>query len=226
LRYAHTYYGDPDGPANLSILITGADSGVTLGANQDLAYLSLATSEPGTQSFDLSSPSDPTAFRAVRVRTSSINFLNALIKNARENPGDGIFDSGLSNHPSSALGIGLFNDPEGNPYVFIRPTRIGDLNLDGLVTISDFIDLASNFNSEGTWQQGDMNYDGRITISDFIDLASNFGGTYSGEALPISPQDQQSLSAFAASIGASVPEPATFLLPLAFGFLARRRRAR
>jgi len=93
------------------------------------------------------------------------------------------------------------------------------------VTISDFIDLASNFNSEGTWQEGDMNYDGRITISDFIDLASNFGGAYSGEAVPISVQDQQALSAFAASIGTSVPEPAALLLPLAFGFLARRRRA-
>jgi len=81
--------------------------------------------------------------------------------------------------------------------------RIGDLNFDGQVTISDFIDLASHFNSPGTAREGDLNYDGRVTISDFIDLASNFNSNYAGQTWAITPQDQLTLSSFAAS----VPEP-------------------
>jgi hypothetical protein len=59
------------------------------------------------------------------------------------------------------------------------------LNLDGEVTISDFIDLASKFNQPGdlTWQEGDLNYDGHVTISDFIDLAANFNSSYAPEAV-------------------------------------------
>ena len=86
----------------------------------------------------------------------------------------------------------------------IRPTRIGDVNLDGDVTISDFIDLASNFGAAGTWQEGDLNYDGMISISDFIDLASNFNTSYAGEVWPISAEDRLTLDAFAA---ANVPDP-------------------
>jgi len=54
----------------------------------------------------------------------------------------------------------------------------GDLNKDGQVSISDFIDLAANFGKTGaTWSDGDLNLDGTVSISDFIDLAANFGKT-------------------------------------------------
>jgi len=106
--------------------------------------------------------------------------------------------------------------------VLVRYTRIGDLNLDGTVTISDFIDLASHFNTIGgaTWQMGDVNYDGSVTISDFIDLASNFNQSVSGEALGISEEDAAMLSDFASS---HVPEPATLTLVLGVAFLMQRR---
>ncbi len=74
----------------------------------------------------------------------------------------------------------------------------GDLNGDRQVTISDFIDLASNFNkSPATYADGDLNYDNAVTISDFIDLAANFGQSLpapasgagaTGSLLPVSPQ--------------------------------------
>jgi T5SS/PEP-CTERM-associated repeat protein len=95
--------------------------------------------------------------------------------------------------------------------VLIRYTRIGDLNLDGTVSISDFIDLAAHFNTIGgaTWQIGDVNYDGSVTISDFIDLASNFNQSVSGGAGPISDADAAMLADFGAEHGATaVPEPA------------------
>jgi len=72
-----------------------------------------------------------------------------------------------------------------------------------------------------------------VTISDFIDLASNFNSSYAGPALPISPQDQQFLSNFASSlgvdpgiIGSAVPEPGTLsLFTLStLGLLTRQRR--
>ena len=47
-----------------------------------------------------------------------------------------------------------------------------------------------------TWQEGDLNYDGQVTISDFIDLASNFNTSYSGGAFPISAGDQKTPADF------------------------------
>jgi len=125
---------------------------------------------------------------------------------------------------STFQGIGGLDGDE----VLIRYTRIGDLNLDGTVTISDFIDLASNFNHIGgsTWQMGDVNYDGSVTISDFIDLASNFNQSVSGDALPISEEDAAMLASFAAEHGASaVPEPHS-LVVVSLGLLSIRRRRR
>ena len=48
-------------------------------------------------------------------------------------------------HGGSELGIAVKVDAHGDPYVLMRPTRAGDLNLDGLVTIADFINLAAHF---------------------------------------------------------------------------------
>jgi len=111
--------------------------------------------------------------------------------------------------------------------VLIRYTRIGDLNLDGTVTISDFLDLASHFNTVGgaTWQMGDVNYDGSVTISDFIDLASNFGQGVSGEVTATSNVDGAPVANFATDNGVSaVPEPSWMSMLGAAGtiFLARR----
>ena len=105
-------------------------------------------------------------------------------------------------------------------FVLVRLTRIGDLNLDGAVTISDFIDLASHFNSTGGWQEGDLNYDGNITISDFIDLASNFNSNYAGESWPIEPAEAALLNDFAA---ANVPEPAVSLAAAGAAVLLMKR---
>src|SRR6185436_15745113 len=128
--------------------------------------------------------------------------------------------------PGAAVGIAALTDAHGDPYVLIRPTRVGDLNLDGAVSISDFIDLASHFNAPGFWQEGDLNGDGGVSISDFIDLASNFNTAYAGNSLPISAADQSMLSAFAAAhVVSLVPEPASLtILFLGACLLPRRRR--
>jgi hypothetical protein len=134
-------------------------------------------------------------------------------------------------HNDNGSGVTLYSDFRGiagldGDEILVRYTFIGDLNLDGTVSISDFIDLASNFNQPGGWRQGDLNYDGLVTIGDFIDLASNFGQNWSGNAAP-TEADWLALSEFAQAHGVSaVPEPAAallFFLPVLL--LNRRRRS-
>jgi autotransporter-associated beta strand protein len=224
--------------SNLAVSVTGntanTASTVTLNADQDLGGLIVATADAGTQTFNLNSPATAGAFRSVRVYAADLNAAKASLYGAIRNanaagaadPLDGIIDSGL--HAGAGIGIAAIGD-----HILIRPTKKGDLNLDGQVTISDFIDLASNFNASGkTWQEGDLNYDGSVTISDFIDLASNFNSSYAGTVGAISASDQLTLASFASSIGAdpsiigsAVPEPAALSL-LAVGALGLMRRRR
>jgi len=197
-------------------------SAVVLGANQELAGLELAAAaNSDTQGLDLNSPTDPGAFRAVRVYAADLPAaklsIYAAIMNANAptapDPHDGIFDSGLAAHPGARLGMAIVNDANGAANVLIRPTLAGDVNLDGVVTISDFIDLASNFNqlSGTTWQEGDLNYDGAVTISDFIDLAANFNTAYA----PIVVSEIQPRI---------VPEPAHLGLLISVFCLKRNRK--
>jgi hypothetical protein len=213
--------------ATAALVIQGnsnsTDATVILDADQDLLELAISTAAPGLQALNLSSPLTAGAFRSLRIHSpglsSAKSALSALI---RPSPGDGIYDSSLASHPGSAIGIAAIND-----YVLIRPTRIGDLNLDGLVTISDFIDLSSNFgHANVTWQEGDLNGDGIVSIADFIDLASNFGRSYAGDLIPIADSDHQALDQFAAAHPPAVPEPSLLLVALLGSLPARRLCAR
>lgn len=87
----------------------------------------------------------------------------------------------------------------------------GDFNMDGQVTLADFLIMADNFNEKfpiaESFAKGDASRDGRIDLSDFIILRAAFGGA--GEPA-----------------AASVPEPSGVCLAM-FGLLAlasRRRR--
>jgi hypothetical protein len=227
--------------AALSVNVSGEGTLVMLNSDQDLASIRVDFDQSGNQSFDLASPTSPGAFRSVRVYASDLASAKTSLYGAIRTANvfgapsltDGIYDSGLVTHFGMKLGIAQLVDAHGDDYILMRPTRTGDLNLDGVVTISDFIDLASNFNhTDTTWQEGDVNYDGQVTISDFIDLASNFNGSYAGSIGPINAEDQQLLASFASSIGvdpsiigSAVPEPGVIgLLGGSALLLALRRR--
>ncbi|HEV8605642.1 MAG TPA: hypothetical protein VGQ99_09765 [Tepidisphaeraceae bacterium] len=218
--------------ANLNVIVGPEPAKIMLNINQVFRNLTVSTSNPGPQSFDLNSPTIPGAFRSLSIYNGSKSDLWAAISSANRagapDPLDGIFDSGLASHPSSAIGLARVTDPHGDSYLLIRPTRIGDLNLDGVVTISDFIDLSSNFGASGpniTWQEGDLNYDNAVTISDFIDLSANFGSSYSGATLPISSSDLALLNNFASS-PSPIPEPSTLSRHFTLTPLHRSRRTR
>jgi hypothetical protein len=216
--------------ANLSLNLSGDGAKVVLGSDQHLKSLNIDANATGIQSLDLNSPADPGAAHLLHVYAADLDAaratLTAAVLHAVANPEDGIYDSGLAAHPSSAIGVAKVADAFGDPHILIGPTRIGDLNLDGQVTISDFIDLASHFNGTGMWQEGDLNGDGQITISDFIDLASNFNSSYSGATWPMTAQESAMLSQFASSVGTTVPEPGVAIGVLVFAHAMTRRQRR
>jgi hypothetical protein len=216
--------------ANLTVAI-GGTSDVVLGADQHLRNIDIDTSAAGAQSLDLSSPTGLLQARRLHIYPADIASakasLYAAIVNANvagaADPTDGIYDSNL--HANAKIGMAQLIDAHGDSYILIRPTRPGDLNLDGTVTIADFLALAAKFGSPGTWQDGDINYDNTVTIADFLQLAGNFNSSYSGETWPIAPEENALLASFASSIGAAaVPEPASLTLLLGSALLLRRRR--
>jgi hypothetical protein len=50
----------------------------------------------------------------------------------------------------------------------------GDFDLDGNVTMADFVILSDNFGTGTTLAQGDANQDGRVGLDDFQIFAANF----------------------------------------------------
>ena len=86
----------------------------------------------------------------------------------------------------------------------------GDANMDGMVNLSDFSILKSNFGSSGaSVLEGDFTGDGVVNLSDFSLLKSNFGAS------------QQS-----AAMLNFVPEPGTSTALAVMGMVLCRRRRR
>jgi autotransporter-associated beta strand protein len=215
--------------SNLSLNLIGNDrsapASIVLGANQDLRALNVDFAADGTQTFDLNSPAAAGAFWSVKVYAANLNVTKAALYDAIVNANasgssanDGIIDSNLHDH--SGIGIGKFSD-----YVMIRSTRVGDLDLDGWVTITDLNILAAHFDQlqTATWQEGDVNYDRSVTIADFIAMRANFNTSYAGETRTITAADAKALADFAEAH--PVPEPSVAWLSVGvLGILGRRIR--
>ncbi|MCS7034812.1 MAG: hypothetical protein NZ561_12585, partial [Phycisphaerae bacterium] len=89
-----------------------------------------------------------------------------------------------------------------------RPYLPADANLNGIVDVTDFSILASNFNQSGLlWAQGDFTLNGSVDLADFSILAANFNRTLNNP-LP-----------------RAVPEPSTAALATAGALLLGRRPA-
>lgn len=90
----------------------------------------------------------------------------------------------------------------------------GDANLDGRVSLADFLILRANFGQgDKTWLEADFNGDGLVSLADFLILRGNFGSGIAGNPGPAPTQSM-------------IPEPASpaLLALLATPLLARRRR--
>jgi hypothetical protein len=108
----------------------------------------------------------------------------------------------------------LFGDaPVDASSVLVRFTRIGDADLDGVVTFADFQRLEEGLGKPGRgWSGGDFNYDGSVDDADYRVFYVNYS---------------LGLSADGSVVGV-LPEPvgAGIILPGAAMALARRRRRR
>lgn len=89
-------------------------------------------------------------------------------------------------------------------------TVFGDVDLDGVVTISDLSILATRFNQPGGWADGDQNGNGMVDISDLSKVALFFG--------------QSGGIAAGTASAAAIPAPPAVMLPIMLSGLCRLRR--
>ena len=136
----------------------------------------------------------------------------------------GIRDYGydLWNRPAPATmeGVEIESSTSGGPAsVAVKYTWMGDMDLDGKVTVQDY-NLFTHYyfnhppTDDITWMTGDFNYDGQINLQDYNMFVQGYfhaSGTLSA--------DEQIPN------WAPIPEPATLVL-LALGTAAVLRRRR
>jgi hypothetical protein len=166
---------------------------------------------------------------------SAIRAYLTLGRNGGAWNGPGIDSSTAALPANSHYALGYADGADGvvaglsSGQIEIKYTLLGDADLDGSVTGSDFTILAADLGkSVSAWDKGDFDYDGSVTGSDFTALAANLGKSANGAAVQLSAADYAAIDAFAAANGlmADVPEPTTLsLLTIAgLGLLGRRRQ--
>jgi hypothetical protein len=119
---------------------------------------------------------------------------------------------GIGYAEQSALGVSSFGgETVDGTSILIRYTALGDANLDGTVSSSDFNLFVGGYGMTGSglWVKGDFNYDGKVSTLDFNHLAGNFGATVPAPML-----------------GSVVPEPAFGGLLILTGVSTCLRRVR
>ena len=114
--------------------------------------------------------------------------------------GDGDFDYN---------GDGSLNALDAEDYAFAHESLTGDFDFDGVVSFNDFLTLANNFGSAGSWSNGDATCDGQVGFLDFLRMAAFFGSRTGGVREEMVP----------------VPEPnACVLLTMGLFFCCAQRR--
>lgn len=193
-------------------------SRLTLGGDQTLGGIDIATGAAGDQGIDL-------AGRSIRVYAADLvaaeESIHHDIRGARLSASgrDGIYDSTAI---SSALAVGVTDravDAHGDPYVLVRLTTMGDANVDGRVDIADLALLATAWQTSALWDGGDLNYDGWVDINDLGLLATHWPGG-AGSSLA-----HAALASLGLPRSSTVPEPALLGL-VGAGVLALRRSTR
>jgi hypothetical protein len=104
---------------------------------------------------------------------------------------------------------------------------MGDVNLDGAVSLVDLVQIQRNFglDERAVWTDGDLNFDSRVDRADIALLA----GAYGGGSLPI-VVDISAGGGPQAANPVAIPEPSTVMLAICGGlslvFQCRRKAAR
>jgi hypothetical protein len=211
----------------------------TLTINGGVVQIARGTAAPnpvGTLSVntgaDLSAALDLTDGRVMLTATPGASVRQMLVSGYANGAwtGSGINSSvAAAENGVTSLGYALSGDGFGLPATggaLIRYTKSGDATLDGTVDFNDLVALAQNYNTtlagDSWWVRGDFTYDGVVDFNDLVKLAQNYNTSLAAGPVPGAP------AGFDADLAAAfVPEPAAVvtLLPVAFAWATRRRRA-
>jgi len=153
-----------------------------------LRELTISTADSGPQQLNLNSPTAPLRSLPPRSSRRPRPRQNFSLGRSEKRPtpipltSTAFYDLNLGLHSNAAIGLAQVADAHGDPMIFIRPTRIGDLNLDGTVSIATSSPRRSLQPKRPRHHLAGrrLNYDGSVSIADFIDLAANFNSNYAG----------------------------------------------
>jgi hypothetical protein len=120
----------------------------------------------------------------------------------------------------------ILGETVGPTAQYIRLTRAGDANLDGVVNFDDLLSLAQNYGRSADWYRGDFNYNGAVNFDDLLILAQNYNGAMPGAPWSIDSPGVGYEPALAAAFAAAVPEPGVIGAAAAFFAAAGMRRRR
>jgi hypothetical protein len=221
--------GAPAG-AKFDFLSTNAFSGVSANANDQIAFLANLRYVGNSTTQEGLYVHDPVQGLLLLARTGGTIEIAPGVTRTITGIDVGQGGNGMDAQPSSFNSNGTFvfqatytDGTTGGTGIFTATVPlVGDVNLDGLVNFTDFLNLEAKFGATNAARlDGDLNGDSAVNHADFMLLYHHFGDTIDGP-LPVSATDQQSLEFFAAN----VPEPALTMPALAALALLRRRAAR
>jgi hypothetical protein len=164
------------------------------------------------------------------ITTSSV----ALTGTAKDYIALGVRDYGfdLVNRPAPATlgGVEIESSTSGGlASVAVKYTWMGDLDLDGKVTVNDYLEFQHYYETPPaaqyrTWMTGDFNYDGQINVNDYL----MFQQGYESQGVPLSSGEEITDAMWQQGMNmvSTTPEPATLLLLAAGAGLALARRSR
>jgi hypothetical protein len=193
----------PTGTPNVSLLVSGGATAVSLASGQHLANLAISDgtvtmAAPGAAlsvsgsltingvgTLDLGSGSllAPSANVATYVQRAAGAPLPSGM-NACTGPGltNSLVRADAANGNAEALAVGYFDSRDDaqtglsvpDGYTLVKVTVYGDATGDGVNDTADFTVWRNNFFKGNRWSQGDFNYDGVVDTADFTVWRNHF----------------------------------------------------
>ena len=122
-------------------------------------------------------------------------------------------------HTKYGAGTNFYGEPVNDSAALLKYTWLGDANIDGQLTPSDYGAIDTQFTDYGyfqpaLWAQGDFNHDGQLSPTDYGLIDTTYTNTGYFVVIPLRGGNAGMTTAAASGMSA-VPEPSTVVLLLA-----------